>query len=240
MNRRSIVGTGLLGAGILVAAATAFTDGRSSQAHAGAAVDPGHFVRHITNPYLPYSPGSRWVYSGVKDGVTQRDIVTVRRRTKAIMGVSATVVTDVATQRGTVLERTTDWYAQDDRGNVWYLGERTADYSGGGVDTSGSWQAGVHGARPGIVMTAHPQVGDTHRQEYLAGQAEDQYWLVDLNQHVSVPFGAFRHAALTLEWSRLEPNVIDRKQYVRGIGVVSERAAQGPPEIAELVSFSHP
>ena len=70
----------------------------------------------------------------------------------------------------------------------------------------------------------------TYRQEYLAGQAEDQYWLVDLNQHVSVPFGAFRHAALTLEWSRLEPNVIDRKQYVRGIGVVSERAAQGPPE----------
>jgi hypothetical protein len=89
-------------------------------------------------------------------------------------------------------------------------------------------------------MTGHPQVGDTHRQEYLAGQAEDQYWLVDLNQHVSVPFGAFRHAALTLEWSRLEPNVIDRKLYVRGIGVVSERAAQGPPEVAELVSFSHP
>ena len=131
MNRRSIVRTGLLGAGILVAAA-AFTDGRTTPANAGAVIDPGHFVRHITNPYLPYQPGSRWVYSGVKDGVTQRDVVTVRRRTKTILGVTATVVTDVATHHGTVLERTTDWYAQDDQGNVWYLGERTADYSAAG------------------------------------------------------------------------------------------------------------
>src|SRR6476619_6907959 len=232
MNRRSIARTSLLGAAMLVAAATAFTVGRASPANAGGVIDAGHFVRYITNPYLPYRPGSRWVSAGVKDGVTQRDVVTVRRRTKTILGVTATVITDVATHRGTVLERTTDWYAQDDHGNVWY--------SGGGVDTSGSWQAGVDGARPGIVMTAHPQVGDTHHQEFLAGQAEDQYWLVDLNQHVTVPFGAFRHAALTLEWSRLEPNVIDRKLYVRGIGVVSERSAQGPPEVAELVSFSHP
>src|SRR6476646_11871124 len=194
MNRRSIVRTSLLGAAMLVAAATAFTVGRASPANAGGVIDAGHFVRPITNPYLPYRPGSRWVYSGVKDGDTQRDVVIVRRRTKAIMGVTATVITDVATHHGTVLERTTDWYAQDDRGNVWYIGERTADYTGGGVDTSGSWQAGVHGARPGIVMTAHPQVGDTHRQEYLAGQAEDQYWLVDLHQRVTVPFGAFRHA----------------------------------------------
>jgi hypothetical protein len=89
-------------------------------------------------------------------------------------------------------------------------------------------------------MTAQPQIGDTHRQEYLAGQAEDQYWLVDLSQRVSVPFGTFHHALLTLEWSRLEPNVIDRKDYVRGIGVVKEEAAQGPKEIATLVSFTHP
>jgi hypothetical protein len=89
-------------------------------------------------------------------------------------------------------------------------------------------------------MTADPQVGDTHRQEYWAGQAEDQYWLVDLNQRVSVPFGSFRHALLTLEWSRLEPGVIDRKDYVRGIGVVKEQAAQGPKEIATLVRYTHP
>ena len=89
-------------------------------------------------------------------------------------------------------------------------------------------------------MNAQPQVGDTHRQEYLPGEAEDQYWLVDLNQHVSVPFGTFHHALLTLEWTRLEPVVIDRKYYVRGIGVVKEIAAQGPNETANLVRFTHP
>lgn len=198
------------------------------------------FSHTVDHPWFPLTPGTTFTYRGVKDGKPSRDVVTVGHATKSIQGAPCTVVTDLLYLSGKLEERTTDWYAQDDQGNVWYLGERTADFTGGRVDTSGSWQAGVHGARPGIVMTANPQVGDTHRQEYLAGEAEDQYWLVDLNQHVTVPLGAFRHAALTLEWSRLEPNVIDRKLYVRGIGVVSERAAQGPPEVAELVSFTHP
>ncbi len=212
----------------------------TARADAAAAVDPSDFVRHITNPYLPWKPGSVWVYRGTKDGVTQRDVVKVLYRTKSILGITATVVTDVATHNGRVLERTSDWYAQDRAGNVWYLGERTAAYEGGTVDTSGSWQAGVDGAQPGIVMTATPQVGDTHRQEYWPGQAEDQYWLVDLRQHVSVPLGTYTHANLTLEWTRLEPGVIDRKYYVRDIGVVLETSAQGPREVAKLVRFTHP
>lgn len=198
----------------------------------------GGFVPRITNPYLPLTPGSVWVYTGLKDGQTQRDVVTATHKTKTILGIRATVVTDVATHGTTVLERTTDWYAQDVHGNVWYLGERTAAYEHGQVDHSGSWEAGVDGAKPGIVMTAHPQVGDTHRQEYLRGEAEDQYWLVDLAQHVKTPFVTTSHAALTLEWTRLEPGVIDRKYYVRGIGLVAELSAQGPQETARLVRYS--
>ncbi len=195
----------------------------------------GGFVSRITNPYMPLTPGSRWVYTGVKDGQSQRDVVTVTHGTKRILGIEATVVTDVATHGITVLERTTDWFAQDVHGNVWYLGEQTAAYENGQVDHSGSWQAGVDGARPGIVMTAHPQVGDTHRQEFLKGEAEDQYWLVDLAQRVRTPFVTTSHAVLTLEWTRLEPGVIDRKYYVRGIGLVAELSAQGPRETARLV-----
>ena len=198
----------------------------------------GGFVNRITNPYLPLTPGSRWVYAGVKDGQSQRDVVTVTHGTKRILGIDATVVTDVATHGSTVLERTTDWYAQDVHGNVWYLGERTAAFENGHVDHSGSWLAGVDGARPGIVMTAHPRVGDTHRQEYLKGEAEDQYWLVDLAQRVRTPFVTTSHAVLTLEWTRLEPGVIDRKYYVRGIGLVAELSAQGPQETARLVQHT--
>lgn len=227
-----LAGTGVLAAATLAAVtvpagATAPTGGTHRQ-----------FVPTITNPYLPYRPGSKWVYRGIKDGVTQTDRVIVTHRTRVIDGIRATAVTDVATHGSRVLERTTDWYAQDSRGNVWYLGEATKAYGPNGtVDTSGSWLAGVHGARPGIVMTAHPRVGDAHRQEYWRGHAEDQYWLVDLNQHVKVPFVTTAHAALTMEWSRLEPGAIDQKYYVRGIGVVEELAARGPTEYSNLVSF---
>jgi len=234
---RSLAAAAAAATPALVAALLAGAAG-PDRAHAGSQMPPPHrFVRHVTNPWFPLRPGSVWVYRGVKDGVGQRDVVRVRARTRTILGITATVVSDVASHHGRVLERTEDWYAQDRDGNVWYLGENTAAFEGGGVDRSGSWQAGRHGARAGIVMTAQPRIGDTHRQEYWPGHAEDQYWLVDLGQHASVPFGSFSHAALTLEWSRLEPGVIDRKLYVRGIGVVSELAAQGPPERAELVRF---
>jgi hypothetical protein len=225
-----------LAAGLGVAAGDAETTDQPPRT-----VDPDNFVRTITNPYLPLRPGSVWVYAGVKDGQTQRDVVRVTHRTRTIMGVTTTAVTDVATHGGTVLESTTDWYAQDRRGNVWYFGEATkARDPDGTFDTSGSWLAGAHGARPGIMMTAHPRVGDAHRQEYWPGQAEDQYWLVDMASSTTVPAGAFKDAARTLEWSRLEPGVVDEKLYVPGIGVVKERAASGDTEVAELVRFTAP
>jgi hypothetical protein len=211
----------------------------NAQGSARPAVPHAEFVRTITNPYLPYRPGSRWVYKGVKDGVTQTDTVVATHRTRVIDGVTATALTDIATHGSSVLERTTDWYAQDTKGNVWYFGEATKAYSADGtVDTSGSWIAGVHGALPGIVMTSHPRVGDAHRQEYWPGHAEDQYWLVDLRQTVTVPFLESHHAALTMEWSRLEPGVIDQKYYVPGIGVVRETAVRGPAESASLVRYT--
>ena len=225
------------------AVACALAAGSAAAASGPSAGPSGHarpqFVRTITNPYLPYRPGSRWVYVGVKDGQSQRDTVVVTPRTRWIDGVRATAVSDVARHGRRLLERTTDWYAQDRRGNVWYFGEATAAFGPGGtVDRSGSWLAGVHGARPGIVMTARPRVGDAHRQEYWRGHAEDQYWLVSMDQTAHVPFLTSHHAALTMEWTRLEPGSIDEKLYVRGVGVVREVAAKGPVEYANLVSFT--
>src|SRR3989442_15571048 len=126
MNRRTlpraVAGSALL-AGVAVAAVMISGSSAAMSGPSHAVINPHHFVRHITNPYLPWKPGSVWVYSGVKDGQTQRDVVKVLTRTKTILGITATVVSDVATHNGTVLERTEDWYAQDRAGNVWYLGE---------------------------------------------------------------------------------------------------------------------
>ena len=137
-------------------------------------LDPTSFVTVIDNPYFPLPVGRRLVYTGVKDGQTQTDVVTVTDQKKVILGITATVVSDIATHDGTVLEKTFDFYAQDEQGNVWYLGEDTTAFlPNGKTDTSGSFLAGVDGAQPGIIMEATPQIPDAYRQECYAGQAED-------------------------------------------------------------------
>jgi len=200
--------------------------------------DKSNFVSVIDNPYYPLKPRMKWVYDGTRDGVRQRDVVTVTDRTKVIDGVSTTVVTDVATAGGKVLEKTEDWFAQDRDGNVWYMGEATAAYDNGAVDTSGSWTAGVNGGQPGIIMPSKPAVTDSYRQEFLAGEAEDTSWIIDTGLKVTVPYGTVTSAIRSLEYTRLEPDVVDTKVYAPGIGIVREASIAGPKETADLISFT--
>jgi hypothetical protein len=203
--------------------------------------DPNNFVAVVDNPYFPLPVGRTLIYSGIKDGQTQRDTVIVTSQTKVILGVNATVVSDIADHDGTVLERTSDWYAQDKQGNVWYLGEDTIAFLANGKgDTTGSWEAGVKGAQPGIVMEANPQIPDAYRQEYLAGAAEDTAWIVDRGGTVSVPYGKVRNVLTTLEATRLEPGAYDQKVYGPGIGIVLEQTLTGDNEVAKLESVTGP
>jgi hypothetical protein len=235
--------TGSLGASMavgMIAVLWSSAAGATPRAN-GPVFDPNNFVAVVDNPYFPLPVGRTLVYSGLKDGQTQRDAVTVTNRTKVILGVRATVVTDVADHNGTILERTSDWYAQDKQGNVWYLGEDTVHFLANGKgDTSGSWEAGVNGAVPGIVMEANPQIPDAYRQELFAGEAEDTAWVVDRGGTVSVPYGKVRNVLTTLEATRLEPGAYDQKVYGPGIGIVLEQSLTGDPESARLESVTGP
>jgi hypothetical protein len=197
---------------------------------------PADFVHSITNPYFPLPVGRTLIYRGIRDGVTQIDTVHVTSQTRVLEGITATAVSDIATHQGNLLEKTTDWYAQDRRGNVWYLGERTAAFSHGHVDHSGSWLAGVHDGEPGIVMLANPQIPDAYRQEFLAGQAEDTAWIVNRGGSIQLPFKVVHNVVTSLEFTVLEPKVIDKKVYAPGLGIVKEQSVQGPLEVATLVS----
>jgi hypothetical protein len=200
---------------------------------------PGPFTAHVDNPWFPLRPGSTYVYRGVKDGLPARDVVTVRSGTKTIVGAPCAVVRDLLYLRGKLRERTTDWYSQDARGNVWYFGEDTAELDAHGRVTSrsGSWRAGVDGAKPGIFMFATPRPGRSARQEYLKGEAEDHFRVLSLDANVKAPFVSSSHALLTKEWTPLEPGTIDHKYYVRGIGTVLEQTVKGGDERQALVSF---
>ena len=202
-------------------------------------LDPSSFGSVIDNPYYPLPVGRKLIYTGVKDGQTQVDTVTVTTETKVILGITATVVSDIAMHDNSVLEKTFDWFAQDDQGNVWYLGEDTKHYlPHGKVDTSGSWEAGVNGAQPGIIMEAHPQIPDSYRQEFLAGEAEDTACVVATTGTVTVPYGKIRNALTTLEATAIEPGAYDEKVYGPGVGIVREQALTGDPEYATLVSVT--
>jgi hypothetical protein len=200
-------------------------------------LDPKDFVDVIDNPYFPLPVGRTLVYRGIKDGQSQIDRVKVTRRTRVVAGITARILFDVATHRGKLLERTWDWYAQDKQGNVWYLGEKTTAYADGHQDHSGSWEAGVKGAKPGIIMEAHPAIPDAYRQECRPGKAEDTAWIVSTQGSVSVPYGKVQNVLTSVEATRIEPGAFDKKVYGPGIGIVLERALSGSPEVARLVSI---
>ena len=196
------------------------------------------FVSSVDNPWFPLKPGTTLIYRGVKDGKPSRDVVTVEHGTTTIDGVPCTIVKDLLYESGKLEERTTDWYAQDTAGNVWYFGEETAElYPDGRVkNTSGTWRSGVKGALAGIYLPANPRVGQTGRQEYYKGQAEDHYRVKSVSTQVKTPGAASADAVLTEEWTPLEPGVIDHKYYVRGVGTALEQTVKGGVERNTLIS----
>jgi hypothetical protein len=200
-------------------------------------IDPSGFSARVTNPWFPLRPGTTYVYTGTKDGKKAMDVVAVSARTKEIDGVSTRLVNDRLYLDNVPEERTTDYYAQDRCGNVWYFGEDTAelDRSGRVIDRSGSFRAGVRGAQPGVFMLRHPQIGRWFRQEWFAGEAEDRFRALSTGASVTVRFGRFHDALRTEERTDLEPGVIDNKFFVRGVGEVKEVTVAGGNEMMELV-----
>jgi hypothetical protein len=214
--------------------------GRLPQGAERVQLNPADFTTRITNPWWPMRPGSRWVYRETDpDGTRQRVVVTVTRRTKLIAnGVTARVVRDVVTEKGKFVEVTDDWYAQDRRGNIWYLGEATTEYENGKpVSTEGSFEAGVDGAQAGVIMPAHPRPGLRYRQEYYEGHAEDRAKVMSLREQAEVPFGHFRPALMTRDVNPIEPKVLEFKFYARGVGPVLAVSVSGGADREELVSF---
>ena len=200
-------------------------------------IDPANFTPNVNNPFFPLTPGTTLVYTGTKDGGNALDLSITTSRTVVIDGVTTRVVEDRLYLDNVLSERTSDYFAQDRCGNVWYFGEDTAELDARGrvVSTEGSFHAGVDGAQPGVVMQAVPEVGREFRQEWYAGHAEDQFHVIDLKSRVKVPFGSFSDALRTQETTSLEPDVVDNKYYVRGVGEVKEVAVQGPVEELDLV-----
>lgn len=182
-------------------------------------INPEDFLSKIDNKYLTFMPGKKFIYEGKTEEGIERTEVYATHETKKILGVNTIVIWDRVWLNDELIEDTKDWYAQDKYGNVWYFGEDSKEIVNGKVvSTKGSWQAGIDGAKPGIVMKANPQVGDSYRQEYYEGEAEDMAEVVSLGVKIKVKYGSFSDCLQTREWNPLEPGDEEYKYYCPEVG----------------------
>jgi hypothetical protein len=231
----SIMALAALIGGCVADRSTSPTEGalKTAPATAPSAADlpafpPSGFVSEIDNPYLGFARGRTFTYEGETSDGAERIVVTVTQESKTILDVPTTVVHDQAYLDGALIEDTFDWFAQDEDGNVWYFGEKSYDVENGEiVDSTGSWEAGVDGAVPGLFMLAEPKVGVQYRQEFYEGVAEDEAKVVSLKRNVEVPFGEYEECLQTMEWTHLEPGARETKFYAFGIGMVLEMSRNG-------------
>lgn len=203
-------------------------------------IDPADFVMVIDNPYLPRLPGAKYVYEGQTEEGLERIELEVLADTKEVMGVTTTIVRDTVYVDGELVEDTLDWFAQDKDGNVWYFGEDVSDYEDGElVSKAGSWEAGVDGALPGILMYGDPaaHLGETYHQEYYEGEAEDMGRLLSVAETVTIPLGTFENVVQTEDFTPLEPGVIEHKFYAEDIGVIQEINLEND-ETVTLIEFT--
>ena len=237
----------LLATCVLALAAGCGGDGSTGDAQAASGLpkgaepmelDPGDFTTEIDNRYWPMKPGTRWTYRELDEEGKQNTVVTtVTTATKKLAnGISARVVRDTVRQDGEVVEDTFDWYAQDDKGNIWYLGEDTAEFDNGELTTrEGSWQAGVDGALAGVAIPADPVDDMQYRQEYYEGEAEDVGEVLSTEEQAQVPAGHYTNALLTKDTSALEPSVLEYKLYAPNVGPVLTLGVSRAGDREELV-----
>lgn len=204
-------------------------------------LDPADFTADIDNEYWPMEPGSQWTYNEVdEEGNELQVVVTVTTETKQIAnGITARIVRDTVTQDGELIEDTFDWYAQDADGTIWYLGEDTAEFEDGEISsTAGSFEAGVDGALPGIIMPADPADGMRYRQEYYEDEAEDNGEILSVDEQAETANGHVEEAVLTKDTITIEPDVLEYKLYARGVGPVLVLGVSGGGGREELTDYT--
>jgi hypothetical protein len=204
-------------------------------------LDPAEFTTEIDNRYWPMAPGTQWTYREIdEEGKVVKVVVTVTSETKKIAnGVTSRIVRDTVTEDGQLIEDTFDWYAQDAEGTIWYLGEDTAEFEDGELTTrAGSFEAGVDGAQPGIIMPADPVDGMQYRQEYYKGEAEDNGEVLSTKEMAEVLAGSYKDALLTKDTITIEPDVLEFKLYAPGVGPVLTLGVSGGGGREELVEVA--
>jgi hypothetical protein len=196
----------------------------------------------IDNPWFPLKPGTQFVYEGsaIADdrSVHRRVVFTVTDLTKMVNGVRTLVAWDRDYNDGQLVEPELVFFAQDNDGNVWSLGQYPEEYEDGKLVGTPAWIAGLEGARAGIVMRAEPLTGTS---DYSQGWGPkvgyaDRAKVHRTGQKTCVTFGCYQDVLVTDEWDAADPAARQRKYYARGVGNIRVGWA-GQDEEQEVLSL---
>lgn len=200
-------------------------------------LDTADFVKGINHTFFPMAVGNRWVYEADTEDGVERIEVEVLNETRTVLGIECTIVRDTVYLDGDMIEDTWDWYAQDRFGNVWYMGEDTAEYENGKLlNHNGAWDPDLDGSLPGIYMWGNPIVGTTYRQEYLKGEAEDMGTVMSLGNTVTIGYGTYTDVLITKDFIPGEPDGSAFTYYAPGIGVILEEEEEERVELIEMTT----
>jgi hypothetical protein len=187
--------------------------------------------RDITNPLLPLAYLKQDILEGTEDGAkvrVERTLMPHERKTFTIDGqkVEALAMEDREFHNGALEEVTLDYFAQDDEGNVYYLGEDVNEYTDGKISGhDGAWLLGKDTLTPGVIIPAHPKAGDKFQSEAVNKEITENDEIVSVSETVSVPAGTFENCVKVKE--TLSDGSVEFKFYSSGIGVVREVPSVG-------------
>jgi hypothetical protein len=191
--------------------------------------DAANFDRPTTidNEYFPLKPGTRLTWEGTTvdvegDEEPHRVVFTVTDLTKVIDGVRTVVCWDQDFVDGELVETEIIFFAQDNDGAVWSLGEYPEEYEDGAFVAAPCWIHGIQGAKAGILVPAKPAMGSPSFSQGWAPKVEftDRGVVYQVGQETTVPFGTFEDVVVIDEWNAEEPDAHGLKYYARGVGNV--------------------
>ena len=182
----------------------------------------------IDNQWLPLKPGTRYVYEGTTvedDGtvVPHRVVINVTDLTKVIGGIRSVATWDLDYSDGELVEAELAFFAQDNNGNVWRMGEYPEEYEDEGKFVAApTWIHGFEEARAGIMMQANPQAGTPSYSQGWGPAVDwtDRGQVDQIGQKASVPAGNYDDVLVIAETSSSEPDAQQLKYYAANVGHV--------------------
>ena len=199
----------------------------------------------IDNRWFPLKPGTQLAYDGsaIEDGrrIRRQVVFTVTDLTKVVGGVRTVVAWDRDYNDGKLVEPELIFFAQDNDGNVWTLGQYPEEYEDGKLADAPTWIAGLEGAKPGIVMRAEPRVGTADYSQGLGPKVEyaDRAKVHKTGHETCIFDGCYKDVLVTEEWDAAEPAARQLKYYAPGLGNVRVDWAGRDEEQEVLTLVSH-